>query len=148
MPSWQALRTTEDWAKCRHIFRFEACLVRARSRLNSIYCLGIRDVCLSFRIDESCKIKDMRVLAKMLEDGELKHTPASGNSLFEFVFAAEQEVWAAQHYDPKIFKTDPGGIVYQRFAMFLLPSTSVNGQLDKSTRSGRAVYIGVPFQGR
>merc|ERR1711941_162952 len=25
-----------------------------------------------------------------------------------------QEVWAAQHYDPKIFKTDPGGIVYQR----------------------------------
>ena len=30
------------------------------------------DVCLRFRIDESNKIKDMRVLAKMLEDGELK----------------------------------------------------------------------------
>ena len=29
--------------------------------------------------------------------------------------SAEQEVWAAQHYDPKIFKTDPGGIVYQRY---------------------------------
>merc|ERR1719370_1977803 len=27
---------------------------------------------------------------------------------------AEHEVWEAQHYDPKIFKTDPGGIVYQR----------------------------------
>ena len=89
MPSWQALRTTEDWAKCRHIFRFEACLVRARSRLNSIYCLGVREVCLSFRIDESCKIKDMRVLAKMLEDGELKHTPASGNSLFKLVFFSQ-----------------------------------------------------------
>merc|ERR1712107_587532 len=68
--------TTEDWSKCRHMFRFDACLLRAR-------------------IDESNKIKDMRVLAKMLED-------------------AEHEVWEAQHYDPKIFKTDPGGIVYQR----------------------------------
>ena len=29
--------------------------------------------------------------------------------------AAEHEVWEAQHYDPKIFKTDPGGIVYQRY---------------------------------
>merc|ERR1712107_593901 len=58
--------TTEDWSKCRHMFRFDACLLRAR-------------------IDESNKIKDMRVLAKMLED-------------------AEHEVWEAQHYDPKIFK--------------------------------------------
>jgi NADH dehydrogenase (ubiquinone) 1 beta subcomplex subunit 9 len=72
----KALRTTEDWSKCRHMFRFDACLLRAR-------------------IDESNKIKDMRVLAKMLED-------------------AEHEVWETQHYDPKIFKTDPGGIVYQR----------------------------------
>ena len=30
LSSWQALRTTEDWAKTRHIFRFEACLLRAR----------------------------------------------------------------------------------------------------------------------
>ena len=29
--AWQAIRTTEDWAKARHIFRFEACLVRARA---------------------------------------------------------------------------------------------------------------------
>ena len=72
----------------------------------------------------------MRVLAKMLEDGELKHTPASGNSLFKFVFAAEQEVWAAQHYDPKIFKTDPGGIVYQRFAILF----ATKYQCQQSTR--------------
>ena len=43
----------------------------------------------------TCIVEDMRVLASMLEDGE-------------------QEVWANQHYDPSVFKGDPGGIVYQR----------------------------------
>jgi len=37
----------------------------------------------------------MRVLAQMLEAGE-------------------KELWEQQHYDPSIFKTDPGGIVFDR----------------------------------
>merc|ERR1711976_871152 len=60
----------------RWLFRFNACVLRAR-------------------FDETRSIKDMRVLAKMLEDGE-------------------RECWEQQHYDPSVFKTDPGGIVYNR----------------------------------
>jgi hypothetical protein len=37
----------------------------------------------------------MRVLAKMLEDGE-------------------QECFENQHYDPRVFKADPGGITFNR----------------------------------
>ena len=47
----KAYRTTEDWAPERWLFRFNACVLRAR-------------------FDETRSIKDMRVLAKMLEDGE------------------------------------------------------------------------------
>jgi len=72
----KAYRTTEDWAPERWLFRFNACVLRAR-------------------FDETRSIKDMRVLAKMLEDGE-------------------RECWEQQHYDPSVFKTDPGGIVYNR----------------------------------
>ena len=43
----------------------------------------------------------MRVLASMLEDGE-------------------QEVWANQHYDPSVFKGDPGGIVYHRWGSWTI----------------------------
>jgi len=75
----KAYRTTESWAGERHLFRFNACVLRAR-------------------FDETRSVKDMRVLAKMLEDGE-------------------KECWEQQHYDPSIFKTDPGGIVYDREAV-------------------------------
>merc|ERR1712059_18623 len=72
----KAYRTTENWQNCRAQFRFEAAVLRNR-------------------FDESLKVNDMRIQAKMLEDGE-------------------HEVWEQQHYDPKIFKGDPGGIIYQR----------------------------------
>jgi len=72
----KAYRTTEDWAAERWQFRFSACVLRGR-------------------FEESKKVTDNRVLAKMLEDGE-------------------HELWEEQHYDPRVFKTDPGGIVYNR----------------------------------
>merc|ERR1711879_446628 len=71
--------TMESWAVERYHFRFNAVVLRAR-------------------FDETRSIKDMRILAKMLEDGE-------------------QECWREQHYDPSIFKADPGGIVYSREAV-------------------------------
>ena len=43
----QALRTTEDWSKCRHIFRFDACLLRARS-LTAMSCFVLHFVRLAF----------------------------------------------------------------------------------------------------
>merc|ERR1712243_114493 len=55
-------------------------------------------VVLRARFDESNAIKDMRVLAQMLEDGE-------------------KECWREQHYDPSIIKNDPGGICYNREAI-------------------------------
>ena len=47
----KAYRTTEHWAAEKWIFRFNACVLRGR-------------------FEESRAIKDMRVLAKMLEEGE------------------------------------------------------------------------------
>merc|ERR1712080_633731 len=47
------------------------------------------------RFEENRGIKDLRVAAKIVEDGEY-------------------ELWANQHQDPRTFKTDPGGIVYNR----------------------------------
>jgi len=73
----KAYRVLENWEYGdRAYFRFKVTLLRNR-------------------FDETRKITDMRVLAKMVEDGEY-------------------ECWENQHYDPKIFKRDPGGIVYQR----------------------------------
>jgi len=75
----KAYRTMESWAVERYHFRFNAVVLRAR-------------------FDESRSIKDIRILAQMLEDGE-------------------KECWREQHYDPSIFKGDPGGIVYSREAV-------------------------------
>jgi len=72
----KAIRVTEDWSMTRCMFRFDACVLRAR-------------------FDDCARVKDMRVLAKMLEEGE-------------------QELFEAKHYDPKIFKADPNGITYNR----------------------------------
>ena len=47
----KAYRTMESWAVERYHFRFNAVVLRAR-------------------FDETRSIKDMRILAKMLEDGE------------------------------------------------------------------------------
>jgi NADH dehydrogenase (ubiquinone) 1 beta subcomplex subunit 9 len=74
----KAYRVTQDWADERWLFRFNAAVLRSR-------------------FDETSKIKDMRVLAKMVEEGEY-------------------EVWEQQHTDPRVFKNDPGGIVYHRSA--------------------------------
>jgi len=75
----KAYRTTECWSNEKTEFRFNATVLRAR-------------------FDESTKIKDMRILAKMLEEGE-------------------HECWQSQHYDPSIKKADPGGIIYDREAV-------------------------------
>eukprot|EP00088_Acartia_fossae_P035414 TRINITY_DN36490_c0_g1_i1.p1 TRINITY_DN36490_c0_g1~~TRINITY_DN36490_c0_g1_i1.p1 ORF type:complete len:147 (-),score=42.21 TRINITY_DN36490_c0_g1_i1:100-540(-) len=72
----RSLRCLEDWAHKREDYRFKAVMLRAR-------------------FDETRKIKDMRVLAQQLEEGEA-------------------ELAANSHEDPVVFKSDPGGIVYRR----------------------------------
>merc|ERR1711890_45161 len=74
----KAYRLEESWvtASTRWQFRFAAAVLRGR-------------------FDENRGIKDLRVAAKIVEDGEY-------------------ELWANQHQDPRTFKTDPGGIVYNR----------------------------------
>jgi len=65
----KAYRTTESWALERYTFRFNAVVLRAR-------------------FDETRSIKDMRILAQMLEDGE-------------------EESWREQHYDPSFLRMTP-----------------------------------------
>lgn len=72
----KSYRCTEDWAVSKSLFRFDACLLRAR-------------------FDETLKIKDNRVLAKMVDEGE-------------------HELFEKQHADPRRFKNDPEGICYNR----------------------------------
>jgi len=72
----KALRTSQCWHIQKYVIRFNAAIIRAR-------------------FDDTRKIQDGRVLAKMLED-------------------AEREVWDEQHPNPFKFRADPDGICYNR----------------------------------
>merc|ERR1712038_1865469 len=50
------------------------------------------------RFEQTRQEKDMRKLAAMVEEGE-------------------EECWRNQHQQPFIFKNDPGGILYHRYAL-------------------------------